>query len=64
MLEEVARILRAYKDLRDSRLNDLLEVGRNATLFRDTLEVYCLWCRLLNRFSVQSIRSNMYILHP
>lgn len=26
MLDEVARILRAYKELRDSRLNDVLEV--------------------------------------
>ena len=32
MLDEVARILRAYRGLRDSRLNDLLEVGSGAIL--------------------------------
>lgn len=35
MLDEVARILRAYKELRDSRLNDVLEVRMGSKMYED-----------------------------
>lgn len=47
MLDEVARILAAYQELRDSRLNDVLEVERshipNARTGRMTILFYLFW---------------------
>lgn len=56
MLDEVARILRAYKELRDSRLNDVLEVGRGFCLLlpfeERRFDLPSLWCTKKKTFSI------------